>query len=53
VQNATIKLLFNDRREYGDHNEKGIDNPLSILSNSKMSNKKLSNAKTNIFYYAT
>jgi len=25
MRNATIKILFNDR-EYGDHNEKGIDN---------------------------
>ncbi len=44
MQNVTIEILFNDR-EYGNHNEKGIDNPLSTLSNSKMPNKKLSNTK--------
>jgi hypothetical protein len=40
-------------RGYNDHNEKDIDNLPSTLSNSKMPNQNLSNAKTNRLYYTT
>ncbi len=35
-----------------NNNEKNIDNLLPTLSNSKMPNWKLSNIKTNMFYFA-
>jgi hypothetical protein len=35
-----------------NNNEKNIDNLLPTLSNSKMPNRKLSNIKTNMFYFA-